>query len=131
MRYLLDTNICIYALQRKSQSLTKRIVSSRENDIAISMITVAALEYGVAKSVQREENRYTLMKFLSPFQLLEFSLEDAMVYGKVESQLRKKGKPIDPFDTLIAAQALYRKLIVVTNDKHFSHVPSLQCENWI
>jgi len=131
MRYLLDTNICIYILQGKSQSLTKRIISFRTNDIAISMISVAELEYGVAKSVQREENRYTLMKFLSPFQLLEFSLEDAIVYGTIESQLRKIGKPIDPFDTLIAAQALSRKLIVVTNDKHFSQVPSLQCENWM
>jgi len=131
MRYLLDTNMCIYALQGKSQSLTKRIISSRKDDIAISIITVAELEYGVAKSAQSEANRYTLMKFLSPFQLLEFSMEDAFVYGTIENQLRKKGRPIDPFDTLIAAQAIYRKLIIVTNDKHFLQVPSLKYENWL
>jgi tRNA(fMet)-specific endonuclease VapC len=87
--------------------------------------------YGVSKSTKVEENRLTLMKFLSPFQLLEFDLQDAIVYGNIENQLRRRGKPIDPFDTLIAAQALTRKLTIITNDKHFSQVTSLDVENWM
>jgi len=131
MPYLLDTNICIYLLKRRSERLVQKITSHSVSDLAISMVSVAELTYGVIHSTKVEENRLTLMKFLSPFQLLEFGLQDALVFGTIENQLRQKGKPIDPFDTLIAAQAIARTMTLVTNDKHFSHVPSLNIENWM
>jgi tRNA(fMet)-specific endonuclease VapC len=131
MQYLLDTNICIYLLNGRSERLIEKIVSFDVSDIAVSIVSVAELMYGVSKSTKVEENRLTLMKFLSPFQLLEFDLQDAIVYGNIENQLRRRGKPIDPFDTLIAAQALTRKLTIITNDKHFSQVTSLDVENWM
>ena len=131
MPYLLDTNICIYLLKGRSERLVQKITSHSVSDLAISMVSVAELTYGVIHSTKVEENRLTLMKFLSPFQLLEFGLQDALVFGTIENQLRQKGKPIDPFDTLIAAQAIARTMTLVTNDKHFSHVPSLNIENWM
>jgi tRNA(fMet)-specific endonuclease VapC len=131
MPYLLDTNICIYLLKGRSERLVQKITSHSASDLAISMVSVAELAYGVSHSAKVEENRLTLMKFLSPFQLLEFDLQDALVYASVENQLRQKGKPIDPFDTLIAAQAIARSMTLVTNDKHFSQVSSLNIENWI
>jgi len=131
MPFLLDTNICIYLLKERSERLVQKITSRSASDLAISMVSVAELVYGVTHSTKVEENRLTLMKFLSPFQLLEFDLQDALMYGTIENQLRQKGKPIDPFDTLIAAQAIARNMTLVTNDKHFSQVPLLNIENWM
>ena len=83
MQYLLDTNICIYLLNGRSERLIEKIVSFDVSDIAVSIVSVAELMYGVSKSTKVEENRLTLMKFLSPFQLLEFDLQYSIVYGNI------------------------------------------------
>ena len=81
MKYLLDTNICIYIIKEKPQSVLNRFENISPIDIGISMITVAELEYGVAKSLYPKQNKTALQKFLSPLSLYEFDVNSSTVYG--------------------------------------------------
>ena len=131
MNYLLDTNICIYIISRKSSSVLKRIQARQPEQIAISTVTVAELEYGVAQSRQPDQNRVALLEFLLPFEILDFDQMAALEYGQIRSSLEKKGRPIGPMDMLLAAQAKSRDLVLVTNnEKEFRRVEGLRVENW-
>ena len=131
MKYLLDTNICIYLLKDSSPALTKRIFSQNPEDMAVSAITMYELEYGAAKSRWSERTRQRLAMFLAPFHVLPFTSEDAAFAGQIRGFLEKKGTPIGPYDLLIAAQGYARGLTVLThNVKEFSRVPELKVEDW-
>ena len=131
MNYLLDTNTCIYILNKKPASTLTHIQTKRPEQVAISTITQAELEYGLARSRSPERNRIALLQFLFPFQLLDFDQLAAVQYGMIRSNLEQKGKPIGPLDLLIAAQAKSRNLILVTNnEKEFKRVEGLKIENW-
>ena len=132
MNYLLDTNICIYIINKKPTSALKRIQTKRPDQVAISTITQAELEYGLTRSKFPERNRAALLQFLFPFQLLDFDQLAAVQYGTIRSYLESKGKPIGAMDLLIAAQARSRDLILVTNnEKEFRRVEGLKVENWV
>ena len=132
MNYLLDTNICIYIINKKPATVLKRIQSKRPDQVAISTITQAELEYGLARSRFPEGNRAALLQFLFPFQLLDFDQLAAVQYGTIRSNLESKGRPIGAMDLLIAAQAVSRNLILVTNnEKEFGRVEGLKVENWV
>lgn len=132
MPYLLDTNICIYVIKRKPQSVFDRFNTIHPGEIGISMITIAELEYGARKSAQPEKNLSALNKFLIPFSLFDFDHIAAMEYGFVRSDLETKGTPIGPLDTLIAAHAKSLNYVLVTNNvKEFRRVEGLQIENWV
>ena len=72
MNYLLDTNICIYVINRKPAAVLKKVQARQPGQIAISTITVAELEYGVARSRYPDRNRLALLEFLLPFMILDF-----------------------------------------------------------
>jgi len=132
MKYLLDTNICIYIINKKPAPALKRIQTKRPDQVAISTITQAELEYGLTRSRFPERNRAALLQFLFPFQLLDFDQLAAVQYGMIRSDLESKGKPIGAMDLLIAAQARSRDLILVTNnEKEFGRVNALKIENWV
>ena len=132
MNYLLDTNTCIYIINKKPASALKHIQSKRPDQVAISTITQAELEYGLARSRFPERNRIALLQFLFPFQILDFDQLAAVQYGTIRSYLESKGKPIGSMDLLIAAQARSRDLILVTNnEKEFKRVEGLKVENWV
>ena len=100
-------------------------------DIGISIITLSELCYGVAKSTQRELNRQRLNEFITPFEMLAYDELAAEAYGDIRFQLEKSGRPIGPFDMLIASQALSRNLVLVTNNEaEFKRVENLKVENW-
>jgi tRNA(fMet)-specific endonuclease VapC len=129
--YLLDTNICIYIINNHSKSVVKRICNLSPQDIKISSISVAELEYGVSKSNRREQNRSALYNFLSPFEIITFDGRDAEIYGIIRAELESRGKLIGPYDLQLAAQALARNLIFVTNNTaEFSRIKMLKQENW-
>mgnify|MGYP001778278923 CR=1 FL=1 len=112
--------------------MTEKVFSYEPSDIAISSITVFELEYGAAKSKWGEETKRKLAVFLSPFTILPFSTEDAIAAGQVRAQLEKSGRPIGPYDTLIAAQGISRGLTVVThNTNEFIRVPGIKLEDWV
>ncbi len=130
MKYLLDTDTCIYALKQR-QPVLDILLSKRRVDVALSAITEAELRTGAAKSSAPMRTLEKLHNFLAPIQILAFDSVDAMAYAKLRSQLEKKGQPIGPMDMLIAAQALVRSLILVTNNqREFKRVGRLQLANW-
>ena len=132
LMYLLDTNICIYIIKKKPVDVLKTLKTKSKKDIYVSSITIAELEYGVAKSQFPEKNKIALIEFLSIFNILFFDDTDAVEFGMIKTDLEKKGKIIGPMDLLIAGQAKSKKLILVTNNiKEFERVEGLKIENWV
>ncbi|MEH2267390.1 MAG: type II toxin-antitoxin system VapC family toxin [Nostoc sp.] len=132
MRYLLDTNICIYLIKQKPQKVLDKFQTLSISDVGISPITVAELEYGVAKSQQQEKNRIALMQFLLPLEIVEFNQASARIYGSIRSDLESKGLIIGAMDMLIASHALSLGVTLVTNNvREFSRIPTLLLENWV
>ena len=131
--YLLDTNICIYLMKNTYPSLTERLLSSNLVDLAVSVITVFfELGYGATKSNWREKSRHKQAMVLSPFNILPFTADDAVVAGRLRGYLECLGLPIGPYDVQIAVQWLARGMTVLTyNIGEFSCVPNLKLEDWI
>ncbi len=131
MRFLLDTNICIYAMKSRPESVTRRLAAARSSDLAISSVTVFELWYGVQRSKAVARNSEALREFLAPLRQLEFDADDAAVCGKIRADLDVKGTPIGPYDLQIAAQALRRKLTLVTHDTaEFKRIAGLKVVDW-
>ena len=131
MKYMLDTNICIYAIKHKPPSVIKNFMSHDPDDLCISSITYAELMHGVEKSQAVDKNRIAMALFLSPITILDFDSYAAEEYGKIRSDLERKGTPIGPMDMLIAGHAKSEGLIVVTNNtREFSRVVGLSLEDW-
>lgn len=131
IRYLLDTNICIYLIRSRSQSLFDRVAAHQPGDLGISSITLAELEFGVSKSAFPERNREALRMFTLPLEIVAFDEAAAESYGRVRAALELAGTPIGPLDTLIAAQALALNAVAVTNNsREFKKVPGLAVEDW-
>ena len=129
--YLLDTNICIFLKNKKSPNVLQKIKENKHLGIYISSITVAELQFGVYNSKYMERNRISLIKFLTPFSVLNFDDRDAEEFGKIRTTLKNEGKIIGAYDMLIAAQALAKNLILVTvNTKEFCRIKNLTIEDW-
>lgn len=129
--YLLDTNICIFAIKKRPEGILGKIQKNLDHGIFVSSLTIAELEIGVENSQRPEENRLALVEFLSIFDYLNFDDEDAIAYGKLKVHLRLSGTIIGPIDLLLASQALSKGLIMVTNNiKEFSRVPVLKVKDW-
>lgn len=130
-RYLLDTNTCIYIVNRRPTRVFERFVGLRFGDVAISSITGAELAFGVAKSGS-ERNRRALEKFLAPLEVLPFDEAAMYRYGDVRTMVEKRGKPIGALDLLIAAHALAVNAILVSNNlREFRRIDGLTVENWV
>lgn len=131
MRYMLDTNICIYAIKHKPEKVFLKLQKVEPEDVCISSITYAELVHGVEKSKAVERNRLALSLLLSNIEILDFDVDAADAYGKVRADLEKKGTPIGPLDMMIAGHALSLGYKVVTNNvKEFERVKGLKIENW-
>ena len=127
MKYLLDTDTCIYALKQNAAVL-ERMLSRSRADVAVSVSTEAELRTGAAKSSSPSKTMRLVENFLT---ILEFTSSDAASYANLRAKLERTGKTIGPFDTLIAAQALGQKLILVSNnEREFGRVSGLRLENW-
>lgn len=132
MRYMLDTNICIFIMKHKPENVIKKFMEHDPGDICISSITYAELIHGVEKSQAREKNMLALTVFLSEIPILPFDDLAAQVYGGIKAGLQKKGIPIGPLDTLIAAHAKSLDLVLVTNNKKgFSRIKGLEIDDWV
>lgn len=131
MKYLLDTNICIYIIKKKPQKVLEKFKQLSSGSIVISAVTVAELEYGVYKSQQIERNNKALQEFLLPLEIIPFDQKSTNIYGKIRARLEKQGKIIGGMDLLIASQALAFNLILVTNNvNEFERLSELMIENW-
>ena len=130
MKYLLDTNICIYIINRRPPAVLERFDEHPLGAIGASSITAAELAFGVAKSGS-DKNRRALEKFLASLDVAPFDREAMWAYGSLRAGLELRGRPIGSLDTLIAAHALALEATLVTNDVgEFGRVPGLKVENW-
>jgi tRNA(fMet)-specific endonuclease VapC len=132
MTYLLDTDICIYTIKNRFAGLVKKLRQVGIENVGVSSITVAELEYGVSNSNRSGESRAKLYEFMVPFAFFDFDLNAARQYGKIRKELKDLGQPIGPMDMLIASIAMANGQTLVTNNtKEFGKVPGLKTENWI
>lgn len=132
MPWLLDTNTCIYIIKQKPVSVFERFKTIPPGQIALSVITLAELEYGARKSAAVDKNLAALHLFSITFDILPFDYNATKSYGIIRADLEARGTPIGPLDMLIAAHASSLNYVLVTNNvKEFSRVNGLQIENWV
>jgi len=133
MKYLLDTNICIYIINEKPDKVLRKFELYPVYEFGISSITHAELQYGIEKSKNKNTNQDALDYFLLPLTILPFHGKRLVTcYGEIRVSLESKGETIAPLDMLIAAHALSLDLTIVSNNiKEFTRIPNLKCENWI
>ena len=131
MRYLIDTNICIYIMNKRPIEVINRFKEHQVGEIGISTITLSELQFGVSKSAYPQKNQVRLDEFTAPFEIAPYDEIAARAYGLIRNQLKKSGRPIGPLDMLIAAHAVGHGLILVTNnEKEFRRIKELTVENW-
>jgi tRNA(fMet)-specific endonuclease VapC len=131
VKYLLDTNICIYLIKKQYPEILSKLLRVGFDKIGISTITLAELEYGVANSNRTFEVQTALLEFILPFEILDFNYTAASFYGKIRKELKDKGQPISDMDMLIASVAMANDAILVTNnEKEFRRISGLKIENW-
>jgi tRNA(fMet)-specific endonuclease VapC len=128
MRYLLDTNICIYLIKKHSPEILERFRKHSPQDVAISTITLFELQYGVEKSQYRQRSEDALDKFLLPLNIIDLDRSAAIEAAAIRAQLEKKGISIG---LLIVGLARSRDMTLVTNNtKEFERVVDLHLEDW-
>ncbi|MGH9434616.1 MAG: type II toxin-antitoxin system tRNA(fMet)-specific endonuclease VapC [Terriglobia bacterium] len=131
MRYLLDTNICIYIAKRKPAGVLARLERLHAGDAGISVVTYFELVYGAWKSRAVDANLAAIEQLRDLLTVLALGADAGAYYGRLRVQLEKAGSPIGGYDLLIAAHALSQRLILVTNNvREFSRVDGLRIENW-
>lgn len=131
-QYLLDSNICIYIINKRPESVYKKFKKVKLENISISSITDFELRYGVEKSQRSEKNFQILEDFLSYLNIVPFDGSASMIAASLRNRLENKGEMIGPYDILIASQAIAKDLVLVTNnEKEFKRIKELKIENWL
>ena len=132
MKVMLDTNICIYIIKQKPESVLARLRAFQVGDIGISSITLAELQYGAMKSARPRQNRESLKEFIVPLDVASFDIAASEAYVEIRASLEISGRPIGAMDLLIAAHALSLDARLATNnEREFRRVRGLHVENWI
>ena len=128
--YLLDTNICVALIQGNSQARAE--YERKKQECYVPTIVMAELYKGVYCSQRLEQNLDTVNRFLRKIQIVEFDENASEEFGKIQSQLRRIGRPTGVLDAVIAAVARSRGDILVTNNtRDFINIPALELENWL
>lgn len=132
MKYMLDTNICIYILNKKPISYIKKLEKLEEKyTIAISSIVLAELQFGISNSKYKEQNQINVNSLISKLEIIDFTAQCASYYGEIRANLKRKGIIIGNNDLLIASHALCEKATLVTNNtSEFHRVDNLKLEDW-
>jgi len=134
VKYLLDANICIYAMNRSSGSVMRKMLDVGSDALCISSMVAAELAFGVARSdaAYRAKNKQNLQRFISSIEVLPWTHAAMWHFGEQRQRLKLSGQPIGEIDLLIGAQALASDLVVVTNNiKEFQRIDGLKLENWV
>jgi len=132
IRYLLDTNICIYLIKKNPEILIANLRKAIKAGVGISSITMSELEYGVQKSKMFEQNSVNLLRFLVQFDIIPYDENAAREYGIIRANLERRGKVIGNMDMLIGAHAKSMNTTLVTNnEKEFKRIEGLRIANWI
>ena len=132
MKFMLDTNTCIYIIKRKPPNVIERFRQTEISQIGISSITLSELLYCVSKSSKPEQNKIALMQFVAPLEILPYDDEAAQYYGDLRAHLEKQGTRMGSLDMLIAAHALsIACTLITTNEKEFIRIPNIKIDNWV
>ena len=130
MKYLLDTNICVYWLNG-DKAIEDKAIQVGLNQIAVSFISLSELYYGAYKSQKVKQNLSAIKNLESKLKKVESNKEICESFGKLKSELEKEGNIIDDADLFIACCALKTNRVLVTNnERHFSRIKGLKLENW-
>lgn len=131
LRYMLDTNICIYVIKHRPASV-KEVFNQHADHLCISSVTLAELLYGAEKSAKPAHNLSVVEAFTARLDVLPFDSKAAVHFGQIRAPLEREGKVIGPYDLMIAGHARSQGLTLVTNNtKEFERVPGLLIENWV
>ncbi len=129
---MLDTNICIYIIKNRPQSVKEKFQEFSIGELSISSITISELMYGAFKSQFVEKNLKAIEGFLMPFEIVDYDYMASIEYGKIRADLERKGTIIGNMDMQIAAHAISLDLVLVTNNtKEFERVLGLRLDNWV
>src|SRR5688572_16486031 len=128
---MLDTNACVLLLNRSRPKLAQRVLKTPARSIVVSAITAGELAFGAAKSRRPGDARAELDVFLGAFALVGFDAPAVDAYSALRNDLERRGSPIGPLDTLIAAHAVSLDCTLVTNNlREFRRVRGLSIEDW-
>ena len=131
LRFMLDTDTCIYTIKHKPQSV-REAFNLHLGQLCINTITLMELVYGAEKSSLPTTNLDIVEGFAARLEVLHYDIQAAAHTGQLRAELSRKGKPIGPYDEMIAGHARSLGLILVTNNlPQFRHVPGLRLENWV
>jgi len=131
-QYLLDTNICIYIINKRPPEVFDRFRSIKLMQLHIPTIVIFELYFGLEKNQSHRRNASFIENFIAPLTVTGFSIEAAKCAAKIRYQLRKKGTPIGAYDIQIAAIAMTEGLVLLTNNtKEFERIEGLKLENWV
>lgn len=131
-RYMLDTNICVYALSGRHPQLQRHIDRLQPGRTGISVVVYGELHFGIAKSARREDAQSRLAALIQVVPVWPLPVEAAEHYGEIRTELARRGTPIGANDLWIAAHARAANLTVVTNNiREFERVDGLKLENWV
>ncbi len=130
MRYLLDTDICIYAINDRPAGVLARLRQHAAEGLGVSAVTAGELYFGVERTGSAR-NREALARFLAQLEVAPYDDNAARVFGQLRAWLAAQGTPIGPYDTQIAAHAQALGVTLVSNNtREFARVPGLRLENW-
>lgn len=131
MKYLLDTNICIYWL-KGNELIEQKILSVGIDNIAISFINISELYYGAYKSQRVEANLAMIRQLTDQMTIIESDEAISETFGNMKAALESAGKIIDDADLFVAACAQVHGLTLITNNtKHFKRIKGLKLDNWM
>ena len=130
LRYLLDSDVCIYAMKRRPTRLLRRLDRFAPVS-ALSVVVYGELCFGRESSRHRDETAVYLSALLETLQVLPLPPDAGTRYGEIRTDLERRGRPIGANDTWIAAHALAEDLTLVTNnEREFARVQGLRIQNW-
>jgi len=131
LKFMLDTNICIFTIKNRPQEV-RAAFKQHHGQMCISTVTLMELMYGAEKSDFPERNLANIEGFAARLEVLKYDADAAAHTGQLRAEQAKSGKPIGPYDQMIAGHARSKGLIIVTNNlREFERVPGLRVEDWV
>jgi tRNA(fMet)-specific endonuclease VapC len=131
VKYLLDTNVCVDYLTGRFSTVVERVQRAFPDELCISSVVAAELRYGAERSAHRQQNHARLDVLLAELPVVDFDARAAFTYGRLRTELERRGVVIGPNDMLIGAHSVTLELILVTdNTREFRRIKGLRVENW-
>lgn len=131
LRYMLDTNICIYVIKNRPAGLRERF-NRLADQLCCSAVTLGELIYGAEKSARPIENLAVVEEFAARLDVLPFAERAAAHYGQIRAEVERAGRPVGAYDLMIGGHARSEGLVLVTNnEREFARMSGLRVENWI